>query len=189
MPGSAEQLLQYCKDAGISAIELMGDPAEAFAGSPVGLMPPMNFRPPAANEPAKPRMSGEEFMKAMEERNAKARAWRETASMDKFVELRKMFNEAGITIYAFKPDAALGEKSTDAEIDYAMKAAKALGEGIRGAIAPQASPAPTPAQAAPAPMQQAATAARNAQDAAMGQALGAALQGRRYDNKGNQIKK
>ena len=127
MPGSAEQLLQYCKDAGISAIELMGDPAEAFAGSPVGLMPPMNFRPPAANEPAKPRMSGEEFMKAMEERNAKARAWRETASMDKFVELRKMFNEAGITIYAFKPDAALGEKSTDAEIDYAMRAAKALG--------------------------------------------------------------
>ena len=37
--------------------------------------------------------------------------------------------------------------------------------------------------------QQAATQARKSQDAAMGQALGAALQGRRYDNKGNQIKK
>jgi len=127
MPGSAEQLLQYCKDAGLSAIELMGDPAEAYAGSPVGLMAPMNFGPPAANQPAKPQMSREEFMKNMEERNAKARAWRETASMDKFVELRKMFNDAGITIYAFKPDAALGMKSTDAEIDYAMRAAKALG--------------------------------------------------------------
>ena len=66
-------------------------------------------------------------MKTMEERNAKARVWRETASMDKFVELRKMFNDAGITIYAYKPDAALGVKSTDAEIDYAMRAAKALG--------------------------------------------------------------
>jgi sugar phosphate isomerase/epimerase len=127
MPGSAEQLIQYCKEAGISAIELMGDPAEAYAGSPAGVMPPMNYGPAAANDPAKPRMSREEFMKSMEERNAKARAWRETASMDKFVELRKMFNEAGITIYAYKPDAALGVKSTDAEIDYAMRAAKALG--------------------------------------------------------------
>ena len=127
MPGSAEQLIQYCKEAGITAIELMGDPAEAYAGSPVGIMPPMNFRPPAANDPAKPPMSREDFMKSMEERNAKARAWRETASMDKFVALRKLFNDAGITIYAFKPDAALGVKSTDAEIDYAMRAAKALG--------------------------------------------------------------
>ena len=112
MPGSAEQLIQYLKEAGISAIELMGDPAEAYAGSPVGNMP---------------KMTREEYMKTMEERNTKARAWRETASMDKFVELRKMFNDAGITIYAYKPDAALGVKSTDGEIDYAMRAAKALG--------------------------------------------------------------
>lgn len=112
MPGSAEQLIQYCKEAGITAVELMGDPAEAYAGSPVGAMP---------------KMTREEYMKTMEERNAKARAWRETASMDKFVELRKLFNDAGITIYAYKPDAALGVKSTDGEIDYAMRAAKALG--------------------------------------------------------------
>ena len=112
MPGSAEQLIQYLKEAGISAIELMGDPAEAYAGSPVGNMP---------------KMTREEYMKTMEERNAKARAWRETASMDKFVELRKLFNDAGITIYAYKPDAAFGVKSTDGEIDYAMRAAKALG--------------------------------------------------------------
>jgi sugar phosphate isomerase/epimerase len=90
----------------------MGDPAEAYAGSPAGLMT---------------EVSRENFMKVMEERNAKARTWRETASMDKFVELRKLFNDAGITIYAYKPDAALGVKSTDGEIDYAMRAAKALG--------------------------------------------------------------
>ena len=112
MPGSAEQLIQYCKEAGISAVELMGDPAEAYAGSPAGVMP---------------KMTREEYIKTMEERNAKARTWRETASMDKFVELRKLFNDAGITIYAYKPDAALGVKSTDGEIDYAMRAAKALG--------------------------------------------------------------
>lgn len=34
-----------------------------------------------------------------------------------------------------------------------------------------------------------ATAERNKQDKAMGQVLGAALQGRRYDSKGKQIKK
>lgn len=141
LPGSAEQILQYCKTAGITAIELMGDPAEAFAGSPVGLLdmsgfskmkpaaPPTPTPPPVAGAPAKaPAFTiPPEFLKMMEERNAKARTWRETASMDKFVELRKMFNEAGITIYAFKPDSAMSMKSTDAEIDYAMRAAKALG--------------------------------------------------------------
>ena len=35
MPGSIDQLIDYCKTCGINAIELMGEPAEAFAGSPV----------------------------------------------------------------------------------------------------------------------------------------------------------
>ena len=130
MPGTAEDLLKYCKEAGIKALELMGDPAEAFAGSPVGVMPPMNFPPPPPPKPgeaAKPMMPPPAFMKMMEERSAKARAWRETASIDKFIELRKMFNDAGVTIYAYKPDSALTPKSTDAEINFAMRAAKALG--------------------------------------------------------------
>src|SRR5947208_204255 len=33
---SAEATLQYCLDCGISAIELMGGPAESYAGSPGG---------------------------------------------------------------------------------------------------------------------------------------------------------
>jgi len=52
--------------------------------------------------------------------------WRAAVSMDKYKEIKKMFNKAGVSIYAFKPDA-LGTKNTDAEIEYAMKAAKALG--------------------------------------------------------------
>jgi len=130
MPGTAEDLLKYCKEAGIKALELMGDPAEAFAGSPVGVMPPMNFPPPPPPKPgetAKPMMPPPAFMKMMEERSTKAIAWRETASIDKFVELRKMFNDAGVTIYAYKPDSALTPKSSDAEINFAMRAAKALG--------------------------------------------------------------
>src|SRR5215510_11025546 len=34
LPGSAEQVLQYCLDCGISAIELMSNVAESYAGAP-----------------------------------------------------------------------------------------------------------------------------------------------------------
>lgn len=53
-------------------------------------------------------------------------AWRASVSMDKFKEVGQMFHKAGISIYAFKPNA-LGHHNTDAEIEYAMRAAKALG--------------------------------------------------------------
>jgi sugar phosphate isomerase/epimerase len=103
MPGSAEQLLQYCLQCNINAIELMGDAAEAFAGKPQ-------------------RTSGEDgpvYFKRVAD-------WRAGVSMDKFIELRKLFNDAGVKIYAWKPNA-LGAKNTDAEIDYAFNAGKALG--------------------------------------------------------------
>src|SRR5690606_15017517 len=35
LTNDAEQLLKYCVECGISAVELMGDPAEAFVGAPV----------------------------------------------------------------------------------------------------------------------------------------------------------
>lgn len=57
---------------------------------------------------------------------SKVADWRSNVSMDKFKEVRKMFRKAGVDIYAFKP-SALGENNTDAEIEYAMKAGKALG--------------------------------------------------------------
>ncbi len=34
LPSNAEQVLKYCIDANVSAIELMGNTAEAFAGAP-----------------------------------------------------------------------------------------------------------------------------------------------------------
>jgi len=103
MPGSAEELLQYCLQCNISAIELMGEPAEAFAGIPKR----------AADE------DGPTHFK-------KVADWRASVSMDKFKELRKLYNDAGVKIYAWKPNA-LGTKNTDAEIDYAFNAGKALG--------------------------------------------------------------
>jgi len=100
MPGSAEQLLQDILQCDINTIELMGDAAEAYAGAPK-------------------RDGSADFA-------AKLADWRANVPMDKFVELRKMYNDAGVTIYAWKPNA-LNAKNTDAEIEYAFRAGKALG--------------------------------------------------------------
>lgn len=119
MPGSAEQILQYCIDCNVSAIELMGPTGESFAGAPVA--PPR----PAGTPGQRPQFTPEQ-QAAQDEYNVKLAEWRAKVPMDKFVQLAKMYKDAGVSIYAFKP-SALGEKNTDAEVDYAFRAAKALG--------------------------------------------------------------
>lgn len=120
LPCSAEQVLKYCIDCNISAVELMGNTGEAFAGAPHTTTEPRVFTPGP-----RPQLTPEQL--AEREQQAKEiAAWRSTVSMDKFVELKKMYNSAGVSIYAWKP-GALGEKNSDAEIDYALRSAKALG--------------------------------------------------------------
>lgn len=94
MPHNIQQLLQYIVDSGISAVELMGESVEDYAGKPAD--------------------------------KSRVAEWRASVAMDKFKEVRKMFKKAGVSIYAFKP-SALGMNNTDAEIEYALRAAKALG--------------------------------------------------------------
>lgn len=100
MPGSIEQILKYCLDCDINAIELMGDAAEAFAGAP-------------------------RYDNSADYKTRMA-AWRESTLMDPFVAIRKMYNNAGVNIYAWKPNA-LNANNTDGEIAYAFNAGKALG--------------------------------------------------------------
>ncbi|MGV3641487.1 MAG: sugar phosphate isomerase/epimerase family protein [Adhaeribacter sp.] len=115
MPSSAEQVLQYCLDANISAIELMGPAVEAFAGAPQGPGRPAGRR----------QLSPEE--KAVQDEYAKKLAdWRASVPMTRFEQLRKLYQDAGVKIYAYKP-SALGANNTDAEVDYAFRAARALG--------------------------------------------------------------
>jgi sugar phosphate isomerase/epimerase len=121
MPHDIDQLLQFCIEANVSAIEMMGDPAETFAGKPKS-----TFKmPPPAPGGKRPPLTDEQKAQ-LAEQNKKVADWRATVSMDKFVEIRKKFKKAGVSIYAFKPDA-FGAKNTDAEIEYGMRAAKALG--------------------------------------------------------------
>lgn len=115
LPVDAESVLRYCIDCNISAIELMGPTAEAFAGAPHAAIDP----------PSRER----EASLSREERAAQAAEmakWRSSVSMDKFEQMRKMYKDAGVSIYAYKP-SALGPNNTDAEVGYALRAAKALG--------------------------------------------------------------
>ncbi len=116
MQGNAQQLLQYCLDCNINAIELIGDAAEDFAGIPPN---------PVKWAPGK-QFTDEEKLQMATYRKQVAE-WRATVSMDKFKEFGKMYKEAGVSIYAFKPRTCLEPTSTDAEIEYAMRSSKALG--------------------------------------------------------------
>jgi sugar phosphate isomerase/epimerase len=124
MPSNAEQILQYCRECNISALELMGNTAEAFAGAPHTSTEPMA---PFRGNPGggRPELTPEQ----KEERAARAKEvaeWRAKVSMDKFEQIRKMYNAAGVTIYAYKPNA-FGANNSDAEVEYGVRAAKALG--------------------------------------------------------------
>jgi len=114
MPANAQQLLDYITKSGLSAIELMGDAVEAFAGKPI-----MDHDVHGQSPTKEQKMHLDAYAK-------KVADWRSGVPMDKFREIKKMYNKAGVDIYAFKPDA-LGSNNTDAEIVYALNVAKALG--------------------------------------------------------------
>jgi sugar phosphate isomerase/epimerase len=113
---SAEAILRYVLDSGISRIEFMGGPVEAFAGAPQMVVIRGGGRrgqPPAAERQTAQRESVDVL-----------RAWRTSVSMDRFKALRKMFNDAGVTIYAWKQ---LTPNMSDAEMEYVFNVAEALG--------------------------------------------------------------
>ncbi len=129
---SAEATLLYILDCGISAIELMGDPAESFAGSPenpVDRRAYFGLMRAKRNGEALTQEQQKEFSVLQEQNAAYNKAvaeWRAIVPMDKFVELRKMYNDAGVSIYAFKP-RAFEKDNTDAEMEWGMRVAKTLG--------------------------------------------------------------
>lgn len=89
-----EAVLGYIVQSGLSSVELMGDVAERYAGLPQSKDP------------------------------AVIKQWRSTVSMDKFMDIKKIFKSKGVKINILK----LGDKSwSDEEIDYAFNACKAVG--------------------------------------------------------------
>lgn len=130
MPSSAEDIISYCKEADITEIELMSDVVESFAGAPEGQAFPGNFREMTDEQREEFRKQREEHAKIMSE-------WRRnTPTADKYRELRKMFDDAGINIHIVKFSP---EKWSDEEVDYAFESAKILGaEGVSNEIGHEA---------------------------------------------------
>lgn len=129
---SAEATLDYIRQCGITNIELMGGPAESFAGAPknpinLGILIPIwqkrQKQQELTDEEKKIMADVEAKNKIYREEIAK---WRLSAPISKFEEFGKMYKKAGVDIYAFKPDA-FGMQNSDADIDYGLRAAKALG--------------------------------------------------------------
>ncbi len=129
---SAEATLKYVTDCGISAIELMGDPAEAFAGKPANpvdfrkMFPLMRAQREGQELTANQQKELAEMRAQSEAYNQEVATWRSQTGMEPFEKLRQHYAAAGVSIYAFKP-RAFEKTNTDAEIDWGLRAAKALG--------------------------------------------------------------
>jgi sugar phosphate isomerase/epimerase len=173
---SAEAMLKYVVDSGISAVELMGGSVESFAGAPSGRGGGRGSggggrgrggrgqddagRGAAGDPPSLPEgatlgsWNGQtcvvpapgggrggrggggrgranltpeqqaEQQAAQQEQAAKLKAWRTSTSMDRFRALRKMYNDAGVSIYAWKQ---LSLNMSDEEYEYVFNVAEALG--------------------------------------------------------------
>lgn len=127
MPSTPKDIINYCLQAGISSIELMGNVAEDYLGLP-----------PSPPRPAKDatQQQKDDYEKAAAAASEAQKKWRLAVSMEKYAELRKMFNDAGINIHIVKFSPA---GLSDEEIDYSFKAAKAMGaKGITNEIGEEA---------------------------------------------------
>ena len=136
-PGGVENIIKYCKETGISTIELMSGDVEEYLGAPKNPMMAMFAPPPSPPKPApgappaappaggfkRPELTAEQKAQ-IAKYNDEVKAWRLALPISKFDDVRKMFEAAGISIHIIKFSPA---RWSDEEIDYAFKAAKALG--------------------------------------------------------------
>jgi sugar phosphate isomerase/epimerase len=98
IPLAADQILNNLVQLGIGGIEMQDVRVETYAGAPAAA------------------------------RRAELKQWRLSASMQKYKALRKLYNDAGVHIYAFRL-ATLNNAMTDEEFAYFFDTAEALGAG------------------------------------------------------------
>jgi sugar phosphate isomerase/epimerase len=115
MPHKVDDCIQYLLYAGVNSIELRN-----VAEEDLGI--PQVQRPARGVELTEKQR--EDLKKASEGIREEQRKWRLSLPMSRYEEMRKKFNSAGIEVYIakFAPSGW-----SDEEIDYAYKAAKALG--------------------------------------------------------------
>jgi sugar phosphate isomerase/epimerase len=110
-----DAVIQACVDAGLSSVELMGTGIEAYLGAPEN---PLSWRRMRADDKT------DQEKAAMAKYQEEITVWRtDPAQMEKYVELRKKFNDAGVNIHIYKWVAGM----SDEELDYSFQVAKTLG--------------------------------------------------------------
>ncbi|MDX9947465.1 MAG: sugar phosphate isomerase/epimerase [Bacteroidales bacterium] len=163
MPSGIENVIKYCKEAGINSIELMSTDLEQYLGIPENPMrsmfggggqrqapppppppPPAGTRPAAQAAPAQAqRPAGgqrppltEEQQAAVAKYNEDVKNFRINVDMAKVAAAKKLFDDEGIGIHIVKFSPA---RWSDEEIDYAFKVAKAMGaKGVCDEISEEA---------------------------------------------------
>jgi sugar phosphate isomerase/epimerase len=159
MPGGLENVIKYCKEIGLSSIELMSGDLEDFLGAPKNPMartfgpPPPPPPPPApgaaatappagappAAAAAAPRQRREltpEQQAEVTKYNQELKTWRTTLPIAKVATARKLMDDAGIKVHIVKFSPS---RWSDEEIDYAFKTAKAMGaKGVCDEISEEA---------------------------------------------------
>ena len=132
MPGGVDNIIKYCIETGINSLELMSNDVESYLGAPAN--PMMSFmRPPAPAPTATPGVAPApmqrpkltvEQQETVAKYNVEMKKWRLAQPMSKFEDIKKMFDKAGINIHIVKFSPS---QWSDEEIEYAFKAAKAMG--------------------------------------------------------------
>lgn len=129
MSSNPEDMLKSIVALGLGAVELQSEGFESWAGAPGG----GRGGGPGGRRGGGGRGSsggqgnpgGAAADPAANARRDELRKWRTSTSMDKFKELRKLYNHAGVEIGLVK--FGLGPSMADDEIDYAFQVAKTLG--------------------------------------------------------------
>ena len=130
MPLGVENIIKYCRETGINSIEFrQGPDLESFLGAP---SPPS--RPPRDVELTPEQQA--ELRDAQQKYNADLKAWRVGVTSEKVATAKKLFDDAEVDVHIVKFTPG---RWSDEEIDYAFRAAKAMGaKGVSEEISEEA---------------------------------------------------
>lgn len=123
---AAEDLLKRVVDVGVGGLELRAQPVEHFLGSPTIRAAAEAAKAGGGARPARP----------TPEQKAEIKAWRLAAPSGKLQELRRMYEQAGVSIDILKVDDVY--TVSDEELDYFFQMARALGAQAISAELPTA---------------------------------------------------
>lgn len=134
MPGGndVEKLLEYTVASGISSVELMGAPIMSYLGAPEL---PRGRGPGGGQQAGQDPAAQAELQRQRAAAQAELRKWYASPPMEKLASLKKMYDDAGVSIHIAKFSPGADPVASD----FAFRAARALGaQGVTTEISEEA---------------------------------------------------